>query len=184
MNKFLLSILLCVCIGMLLPVASSEIEEDYLDIAANYCVVGDYESAMEYLDKILTINPDNTKVVDLKKGLTHVIAQDKKSFVTGVNHYIKQAHEYKRIGDNKKEVTSLMDGTREKNAYLAYYYLGNYYRDNDNYLKALDSYNAALSAKPDFAQAYLASALTLFDVGRYEAVINPVDKYLDRKSVV
>ncbi len=36
----------------------------------------------------------------------------------------------------------------------------------------------ALSAKPDFAQAYLASAVTLFDVGRYEAVINPIDKYL------
>lgn len=160
------------------PAFANEIEEDYLDIAANYCVIGDYQSAMDYLDKILEINPNNKQVVDLKKGLAHVIAQDKKSFVTSVNPMIKQAHEYKRVGNEKKEVESLFAGAQEKNAYLAYYYLGNFYRDNNNFLKAIDSYNAALSVKPDFAQAYLAAALTLYDVGRYQAVINPIDKYL------
>ena len=178
MKKFVLSIILGLVMGCNLPVFASEIEEDYLDIAANYCVVGDYESAMVYLDKILEINPENKQVSDLKKGLAHVIVKDKKSFVTGVNPHVKQAHEYKRVGDTKKEYKSLIDGTESKNAYLAYYYLGNFHRDNDEYLKALDFYNAALSAKPDFAQAYLASALTLFDVRRYEAVINPIDKYL------
>jgi tetratricopeptide (TPR) repeat protein len=56
--------------------------------------------------------------------------------------------------------------------------LGNLYRDNNNYVNALDAYNNALSAKPDFAQAYLASAITLFDAGRFDAAINPIDKYL------
>lgn len=178
MKKFLLSVILGLVVSCNLPVLASEIEEDYLDIAANYCVVGDYDSAMVYLDKILEINPNNTKIIDLKKGLSHVIAKDKKTFVTSVNPYVKQAHEFKRIGDDKKEYASLLEGTQSKNAYLAYYYLGNYHRDNNEYLKALDSYNAALSVKPDFAQAYLASALTLFDVKRYAAVINPIDKYL------
>lgn len=178
MKKFLLSLMLSMVICCNLQVFADEVEEDYLDIAANYCVIGDYDSALNYLDKILEINPNNKKVADLKKGLTHVIAADKKSFITGVNPFVKDAQEAKREGDERGEVSALINGTQAENSYLAYYYLGNYFRDKDNFLKALDAYNGALSAKPDFAQAYLASAVTLFDVGRYEAVINPIDKYL------
>lgn len=182
MKKFILSFLISIAICSYVPAFANEIEEDYLDIAANYCVVGDYNSAMVYLDKILELNPNNKQVVDLKKGLSHVIAQDKKSFVTGVNPLIKQSMEAKRQGDSQGEITYLIDGTKSNNAYLAYYYLGNYFRDKNNYLKALDAYNSAVSAKPDFAQAYLASAITLYDVGQYDAVINPIDKYLTFNS--
>lgn len=161
-----------------LPALSSEIEEDYLDIAANYCVVGDYNSAMQYLDKILTLNPDNKQVVDLKKGLAHVIVQDKKTFVSSVNPLIKQAQEYKRIGDERMEVSTLMSAAQSENSYLAYYYLGNFYRAKHDYSKALDSYNSALSARPDFSQAYLTSGIVLYDIGKYDSVINPIDKYL------
>ncbi len=178
MKKFILSVILSLAVCSFAPVFGNEVEEDYLDIAANYCVVGDYDSAMTYLDKILEINPNNKQVADLKRGLAHVIAQDKKTFVTGVNPYVKQAMEYKRSGDTKMEFNALMKGTESENAYLAYYYLGNFYRDQNDYLKGLDAYNAALSAKPEFAQVYLSSAITLYDVGRYDAVINPIDKYL------
>ena len=64
MKKILLSIILGLAICCNLPVLANEMEEDYLDIAANYCVVGDYESAMVYLDKILEINPNNKQVGD------------------------------------------------------------------------------------------------------------------------
>lgn len=178
MKKLLLSIIFCLLFCTNLPSFSSEIEEDYLDIAANYCVMGDYNSAITYLDKILEINPNNKHILDLKNGLNHIIKKDKKSFVSGVTPYVKQAHEYKRIGNSEKELSALNIGTESQNSYLAYYYLGNYYRDNNNYLKALDAYNGAVSVKPDFAQVYLASALTLFDVKHFQAVINPIDKYL------
>lgn len=178
MKKLLLSILLIAAVSCYVPVFANEIEEDYLDMAANYCVIGDYNSAMEYLDKILTINPDNQQVIDLKKGLAHVIAQDKKTFVTSVNPLIKQAQEYKRVGDEQMELSTLNEAASSQNAYLAYYYLGNFYRDKNDYMKALDAFNSALSARADFAQAYLSTAITLYDVGRYDAVINPIDKYL------
>lgn len=178
MKKFLLSLILSIAICCNIPVLADDIVEDYLDIVANYCVVGDYDSAMVYLDKILEMNPDNKQVSDLKRGLSHVIAQDKKTFVTSVNPQVKKAMEYKRIGDMQGEITTLLNATQAQNSYLAYYYLGNYYRDMNNYHKALDAYNSAVSAKPDFAQAYLATAITLFDVGRYDGVLNPVDKYL------
>lgn len=178
MKKFLLSIILTIAVCTNIPTFASEIEEDYLDMAANYCVIGDYNSAMEYLDKILSINPNNQQVIDLKKGLSHVIAQDKKTFITSVNPLIKQAQEYKRAGNEQMELSVLEEASQGQNAYLAFYYIGNFYRDKNDYIKALDAFNSATSARPDFAQAYLSTAITLFDVGRYEAVINPIDKYL------
>jgi len=178
MRKFLSVILLGLILFCSLPIWADEIEEDYLDIAAGYCISGDYSSAMEYLDKILQINPDNKSVQDLKKGLAHVMSGDKKSYIDGVNPYIKQAQEYKGNGNEQGEYSSLMAGTKAENAYLAYYYLGTFYRNKNDYLRAIDSYNSALSLRPDFAQAYLASGITLFYAGKYEAAINPLDKYL------
>jgi tetratricopeptide (TPR) repeat protein len=159
-------------------VYSNEIEEDYFDIAANYCVVGDYSSAIQYLDKILSINPSNKNAADLKKGLTHVMNGDKTSFVENVNPSVKRAMEYKRVGDEVNEYKTLLDGTQGQNAYLAYYYLGDFYREKNDYAKAIDAYNASTSARSDFAPAYLSGAVVLIDMGKYESAINSIDKYL------
>lgn len=173
---------LIICLSLLLfsiqPVQADEIEEDYLDIASSYCVAGEYQKAIEYLNKILVVNPDNNKVKDLKKGLFHIITGDKRSYVDSVNPHIKQAQEYKKYGNTKGEYASLVNGTGSENSYLAYYYLGNFFRDRKDYMKAIDAYNSSLSARSDFAQVYLASAITLFEAGKYEAVLNPVEKYL------
>lgn len=178
MKKILLSLILILAVGWNFQAISSEVEEDYLDIAANYCVVGDYNAAIGYLDKILELNPNNTQVKDLKKGLNHIVSGDKKTYVSGLNPLIKEAQEAKRIGDDRAEIIALYNATKSNNSYLAYYFLGNYYRDRNDYLKALDAYNSSVSANPEFAQAYLASALTLFEVQKYDSVINPIDKYL------
>jgi len=165
-------------VSLTIPVFAGEVEEDYLDFAANYCVTGDYKQAMDYLDKILLINPDNKQAQDLKRGLTHIISADKKTYVTAVNPLVKQSQEYKRIGNEDDEYSALVSGTSTQNAYLAYYYLGNFYRDRHDYVKALDAYNAAASARSDFAPAYLASGITLFEAGHYQSALNPLDKYL------
>ena len=178
MKKLLISLILLTAVLYNLPVIADEIEEDYIDMAASYCISGDYAGAIGYLDKLLTINPDNKRVLDLKKGLNHIISQDKKTFVSNVNPSVKQAQEYKRQGDEQMEYNTLLNATNEMNSYLAYYYLGNFYRDRNNYEQALDAYNNAVSAKPDFAQSYLASAITLYEMGRYNSAINPIDKYL------
>ncbi len=176
MKKFLLSVILCLVAGG--AVYASEIEEDYLDMAASYCITGEYRTAIEYLDKILYLNPDNKKVQDLKKGLNHILSGDKNSYVSSLNPYVKQAMDYKRVGSEQGEYQTLLNATSQPNAYLAYYYLGNFYRERQDYIKALDSYNAALSFKPDFVQTYLALGITLFDSGKYESSLNPLDKYL------
>ncbi|MBE7713641.1 MAG: tetratricopeptide repeat protein [Cyanobacteria bacterium SIG26] len=178
MKRLLLSIMLSAALFINSPVMAEDFLEDYLDITANYCVTGQYDLAMEYLDKILLKYPDNKQAMDLKRGLSHVISGDKKTYILAVNPSIKNAQEYKRLGNTQGEYESLINGTQNPNAYLAHYYLGNFYRDRLNYSKALDSYNAALSARPNFAQAYLASALTLFEIGKYESALNPIEKYI------
>ena len=157
---------------------SNEIEDDYFDIAGNYCVVGDYNSAMEYLDKIIKINPSNQRAINLKRGLNHVISNDKKSFVEGVSPSVKTAMEFKRIGNEQETLKYLIKGTQEQNSYLAYYYLGNYYRSKNDYKNAIDAYNSASSSRADFAPAYLSSAIVLYDAGEFSSAINPIDKYL------
>ena len=117
MKKFLLSII--VCMFTLTCVWADEIEDDYLDMAAGYCVKAEYAMAMEYLDKILAINPNNTKVMDLKKGLTHILNNDMQSYVIGVNPQVKQAQEYKLAGSEQGEFQLLKSGTTQPNAYLA-----------------------------------------------------------------
>lgn len=161
-----------------LPVFADELEDDYLDIASNYCVVGDYSSAMQYLDKVLAKNPSNQRAADLKRGLAHVISKDKKSFLDNVNPLIKQAMEYKRLGDDAAELNTLNQAAQGQNSYLAYFYLGNFYRDKHQYQKALDAYNSSTSAKSDFAPAYLSTGVLLYEIGRYNSVLNPLDKYL------
>lgn len=179
MKKFILSLfILSMGLFITMPVAADDLEEDYLDISANYCVMGDYNSALIYLDKILERNPNSKQASDLKMGLLHVISQDKKSYVSAINPGIKEAMDYKQSGNERMEYEALVRATKRENAYLAYYFLGNYFRDKNDYMKALDAYNSSVSAKPDFAQVYLSTAITLFDAGRYEAVINPIDKYM------
>lgn len=178
MKKLLLSIVFTSVICFNLPVFSNEIEEDYFDMAASYSAEGDYASAMQYLDNILRVNPSNTQAQDLKRGLTHVMSKDNKTFVSSVNPMVKQAEEYRKIGDEDKELSSLLQGTQTNNAYLAYYYLGNFYRRKHQYSKAIDAFNSSVSARPNFAQSYLAQAIVLNEIGEYNSAINPIDKYL------
>lgn len=178
MKKFFIVLCIIYFAGIYIPTYGNEIEDDYFDISSNYCVMGDYNSAIEYLDKILNMNPNNQKAADLKKGLTHIISKDKKSFIDNVSPTIKQAMEYRKAGDEKKELSSLIQATKEPNAYLAYYYLGNYYRLKNDYPKAIDAFNASTSNRSDFAPAYLSSAILLLETGKYQAALNPVDKYL------
>ncbi len=177
MKRILSALIICV-LACCVCVKANEVEDDYLDIAANYCVVGDYNSAMEYLDKILKINPDNKQAQNLKRGLSHVISGDKSTFIANVSPLTKQAMEYQRAGNDKEELNTLLKATQSQNAYIAYYYLGNYYRARKDYKNALDAYNASSSARSDFAPAYLTSAIVLYEMGQYQAVLNPIDKYL------
>ena len=86
MKKYLIFILL-ICGGWLFPAhsISNELIEDYMDIISNDCIIGDYDDAVKYLDRIIKITPDNGEYVELKALLYQLGTQNQKSFITGYN---------------------------------------------------------------------------------------------------
>lgn len=52
--------------------ANEEFIEDYLDIASGYAVSGNYDKAINYLDKVLNIDEDNVKALQIKSTLINI----------------------------------------------------------------------------------------------------------------
>lgn len=68
MKKLLLLLLMFPCI----TVFANEITEDYFDIAANYALQGNYTDALNYVNKILDIEPSNIEAQKVKNTLLRV----------------------------------------------------------------------------------------------------------------
>ena len=131
MKKIIVGLIL---IGFCMGVNASEITEDYFDIATNYCIDGDYYQALTYLDKILAIEPDNTNIKDLRNGLNSIMHGKNTSYVSSVP--VKNSINAKKIGDVTSELSALEAG----NDYWSYYFLGELYKQNKDYKKAISSY--------------------------------------------
>lgn len=65
----LLFVMLLLSVQQLSPVYSSDLTDDYFDIATNYFNSSDNDKAIEYLDSILKIEPDNLKAKTLKNKI-------------------------------------------------------------------------------------------------------------------
>ncbi len=172
MKKFLLTGLF---IALLCPyAAANEMTEDYFDIATNYCIEGNYSQAVNYLDKILAIEPDNKSVSDLKNGLNRIIQGKNTSFILPKSNAVKQAVDCKKSGDKQGEMNALAAGTD----YWAYYFLGDYYRQNKNYQQAISYFVKSVNAKPSFTQCYLQIAICYFESKNYYQTITYLNQYL------
>ncbi len=71
MKQRLFLILIGLCLFILNPsfAFSNEITDDYLDIATNYFDTNNYQKALEYIDEILKIEPQNQCAIDLKNKI-------------------------------------------------------------------------------------------------------------------
>ena len=170
MKRFLLAGLLFISLGA----HANEVTEDYFDIATNYCVEGNYRQAVVYLDKILMIEPANKSVVDLRNGLNQIIKGYNTSFVVAKSDAVKQAVEARKIGDKQKELNALSAGTD----YWAYYFLGEYYKQNKDYDKAINYFIKSVNEKPTFTQCYLQIAICYYELKNYMQTITYVNQYL------
>lgn len=170
MKKLLLTFLLFPC----LFVQANEVIEDYLDIASDYCIHGNYQDAIVYLDKIIQLEPSNAEFIELKNILTRNSNPISKSYLSTQDNNIKQALEYKKLGDKEKEISVLSNS----NTYWANFFLGDYYKQNKNYDKALFYYQKAENLKPNFAQTYLGFADIYFEKKDFAKAIEYLDKYL------
>jgi len=100
MKKFLISIILPITIFTVKPAfAYNEVVEDYLDIATSYAVSGNYKSSIEYLDKILNIDPQNKKILGLKNTIKQMQSGTMPSPMITSNQKLSQAQNAKRNGN-------------------------------------------------------------------------------------
>ncbi len=161
------------------PVMADDITEDFLDIAANYCIQGNYDEAINYVNKAIAHEPNNPDLVTIKNGIYRIKSVDAKSYLTSKNPTIKTAEEYRKHGNKSAEFNTLSKGADEKNPW-ATYYLAEYYRQDKQYNTALNYYDKTLELKEGFAQCYLGITLTLMEMKNYEAALNAIAYYLDK----
>ena len=75
---------------MTFSVSASELTEDYFDMASNYVIQGNYREAVNFLNKILVTEPQNSNVRDLKNGLEQILQGRNKSFILSKSNNVKQ----------------------------------------------------------------------------------------------
>lgn len=153
---------------------ANEMTEDYFDIATNYCIDGNYSEALNYLDKILLVEPENKTVADLKNGLRQIIQGKNTSFILPKSSAVKQAVNYKKSGNKQGELTALTAA----NDYWAYYFLAQYYRQNKDYNQAINYFIKSVNAKPSFNQCYLEIAVCYFELGNFQQAVTYLNQYL------
>jgi len=172
MKKFLIAALFLSFI--VCPVFSSEMTEDYFDIATNYVIEGNYREALNYLDKILMLEPQNSSVQDLRNGLRQIVQGNNKSFILPKSPAVKQSIDAKKAGNRQGELSALNSG----NDYWAYYFLGEYYKENGDYSQAVNYFVKSINSKPNFIQCYLEIAVCYFEQRNYSQAVTYLNQYL------
>ena len=138
MKKFFL-LLTTICLIMVSQpaIASNELIEDYLDIATSYAVSGNYPAAMEYLDKILTIEPQNRNILGLKNTLRQMQTGTFVSPMIAGTPKLFQAQNAKKAG-NKLGEQQFLTSAATDGGYWTNMFAGDYYREAKQYQKALE----------------------------------------------
>ncbi len=154
-----------------------EIYEDYMDIISGNCVIGDYQDAVKYLDKLITLDPQNKDFKKLKDLLYQLGTKNQRSFITGYNADLDKAFAYIKQGDRVSAGNILKDATKSGNFWV-YSYLGDFYRENRDYPQAVAAYFNAYQLEPSFTQALLSIAVCYLEAGQYEAVQEPIKRFI------
>ena len=159
-------------------VIASEITDDYMDIAKNYCALGHYKNAIIYLDKILQVEPSNKQAQTLKHGLETVISgKNRNSYITAADKPLMLAADYKLAGNLQGELNTLK-AESDKGSHWASYFLGEYYLSNNNPSMAVSYYNKAFKQNANFIQCCLKIAECFAAMDRYADAIDFLNQYL------
>ncbi len=155
-------------VGTLVPAYSNndDIIEDYMDMASHNALLGDYEDAVKYLDKIIKLAPEDTEMPKLKSLLYQLGTQHQKSFITGYIEALDKSMSARRAGDNISEGNILQDASKSNNFWI-YHNLGEYFRENKEYNAAIECYFKAYQIEPAFTQALLSIAVCYLESERY-----------------
>ncbi len=165
-KQFLSFIVLLALAGANTAWANSEMIDDYLDIATSYAVSGNYASATEYLNKILTVDPSNNEVAALKNMLRQMQNGKISSPFITANPKLSQAQNAKTAGNRPAEIQALT-AVAETNNYWANMLVGDYYRKSKQYSKAIPYYQKAVNLTSNSSAPLLYIGMCYFEMKNY-----------------
>ncbi|MBQ8168491.1 hypothetical protein IJZ97_03650, partial [bacterium] len=110
----------------------------------------------------------------LRNGLRQIIQGENTSFIIPKSYAVKQSIEAKKVGNKQAELTALAGG----NDYWAFYFLGEYYKQNKDYKQAIDFFIKSVNAKPNFTQCYLKIAICYFEMKNFYQTVTYLNQYL------
>lgn len=148
MKKGILFLVFCVLLSS--QVFASELTDDYFDIATNYFNSNNIAKAVEYLDLILTIEPDNRSAKELKAKVEPVPFDAKKA----EQEAIKMMSETADL--EKLEIVAVPSEDISKNLYNAEYYntKGQEFFQQGNFDEAIQYFYKSLSLNKNNPIAY------------------------------
>ncbi len=135
--------------------------------------MGRDEDAKEYLNKILSINPNNKNAKDTLSAINQ--NQESELLNGGIELY-----ENKKYDDALLLFDKLI-AKNPKNAY-AFYYKGAIYEEKQMPDKALEEYKKSIAADSNFALSYYMTAVLYDTKEDYKQAITYYDKYVQLKT--
>lgn len=169
MKKLLL--LLLIFTG--LTVSASELTEDYFDIASNYCVYGNYNEALNYINKILEIEPQNIEA----KNLQNTLLQMKRPEINSSKTVVKADYTQLELSraqafiaqKNYPNAISILNEyiAKHSNSDIAYALRAEAYMHINNLQAAQNDIKKALSIEESMPYL-LTEAKILYHSGKYE----------------
>lgn len=167
MKKYILSLIIPSVILLSAPfVQANEVIEDYLDIATSYAVSGNYASANDYLNKILTIEPSNKDIIGLKNTLKQMQNGIMPSPMVTGNPKLSQAQNAKKTG-NKPVEMQLITEAANAGGYWPNMFAGDFYRNAKQYSKAIPYYQKAMNSTTSSSAPLLYLGICYFEMKNY-----------------
>lgn len=148
----------------------------------------EYDTAIEYFYKSVTLNKNNAQAYNnlamsywCKGNAPLTIKYFKKANSIKkcyTQPLVNLSNIYKQLGDSANQFYYLQKAIKyNNNDYLAYYWLGDYYRVLDKYPQAIQNYKEVVKINPKFSQVYLNLGICFFETEEFNYAILALSQY-------
>lgn len=148
----------------------------------------DFDNAIKFFYKAIIVGRKNALAYNnlamaywAKDNPCEAIKYFKKANSLNKNYtqpLVNLASVYEKLGDKKNQLYYLQKAIKyNPNDYLAYYYLGDYYRCEGKYPFAISNYKESVKINSKFANAYLNLAICFFETEEFNYSMLAIKQY-------
>lgn len=156
---------------------ASALTEDYIDIAAEFAQEGKYSQAMNYVNKALSIEPRNSRILEMQNDLLRITGQNvpiNTNYTYGSETFL-EAENLRFDRDYQTAITLYKKGINE-NPNFAPNYLGlaiaNY--EMKNFQEAKTNLDIYLNKEPKSDFAFMLRAKTNMNLGETQSALRDI----------